>query len=91
LSEKAPPIRGPSTAAIPYVAPVNPINAGRFCGSAINPIMVNAPDPIPAPPKPAIARPKMKAVGFGATPHIKLPSSKSAMATMKYIFSEKYL
>jgi len=41
---------------------------------------IKAPLNIPADPNPAIARPRIKAIEFGAIPHIKLPSSKIPIA-----------
>ena len=42
--------------------------------------MMSAPEKIPADPRPAIARPMIKAIEFGAAPQIKLPSSKIPIA-----------
>lgn len=41
---------------------------------------------MPAAPKPASARPKMRTFMFGATPQTREPSSKSVMADMKTHF-----
>ena len=38
---------------------MKPVNNGRFFGSAMKAMIVNAPEPIPADPRPAIARPAM--------------------------------
>jgi hypothetical protein len=38
---------------------------------------------MPALPNPAIARPMIRALEFGATPQMRLPSSKSEMAARK--------
>jgi hypothetical protein len=38
------------------------------------------PENIPAPPRPEIARPKIKATEFGAAPQTTDPTSKTAMA-----------
>lgn len=45
--------------------------------------MIMAPPNIPADPKPAIARPTMKAVDVGAAPHTTDPSSNRPMAAKK--------
>lgn len=79
------------TEAIPYAAPMRPVNAARLEGRAENAMMVYAPDAIPAPPSPAMARPTMSAVELGATPQIRDPSSKMKMAIKKVVFSGKYL
>lgn len=87
----APPMSGPVTAARPYVAPITPVKVALFLGSAAKAIIVYAPDPTPAAPTPAMARPTIRTGEFGATPQIKLPSSKMKMAIRKLIFSGKYL
>lgn len=62
-------------AATPYEAPSIPIYAGRCLGGADNAIMVKAPEEIPAPPTPVIARPIQSARLFGATPKRKSHNS----------------
>ena len=62
-----PPSRGPMTAETPYEAPMIPRYAGRFSGGARKATSINAPDATPAAPKPAMARPIIKVVLFGAT------------------------
>ena len=44
-----------------------------------------------APPMPANARPKMSTLMLGATPQMRLPTSKMMMARRKADFSGKYL
>jgi hypothetical protein len=66
LSVNAPPMSGPSTAAIPYVAPVKPNSCGRFSGDAEKPTIVNTPTATPEPPTPAIARPTIRVLGHSA-------------------------
>ena len=46
-------------------------------------MIIRAPEKMPADPKPAIARPRMRAVELGATPQTKEPSSKMPMAVKK--------
>ncbi len=46
-------------------------------------IMIMAPEKMPEEPLPAIARPTMNAVEFGAAPHIADPISKTAMEERK--------
>ncbi len=46
---------------------------------------------MPAPPAPAIARPTIRAVLFGATPQMRLPSSKMKTANRKDHLRLKYL
>ena len=91
LDENAPPRSGPTTEAIPYAEPTSPVTRGLCFGLAAKAMIVYAPDPTPAPPSPAIARPTMSAVDVGATPQIKLPSSNKKSAKMKEVLSGKYL
>lgn len=74
---------GPATDAIPYIPPAKPIYVGRFARGEVWVMMSRAPENIPAEPDPAIARPTIKAVDEGATAHIKLPSSNTAMVDKK--------
>lgn len=55
------------TAEIPYEAPIMPRYAGRFSGGARKATRMKAPEKTPAAPSPAMARPTIKAVLFGAT------------------------
>jgi hypothetical protein len=52
---------------------------------------MNAPDATPAAPKPAMARPTIRAVLLGATAHMRLPSSKMKTASRYVHFRGKYL
>lgn len=54
-------------------------------------MIVKAPEPIPAAPTPAIARPTMKTEEDGATAQMRLPSSKIPIASRKVVLREKYL
>ena len=45
--------------------------------------MINAPEKIPAEPRPAMARPTIRAVELGATPQTREPTSKMPMPTRK--------
>jgi hypothetical protein len=58
------------TLAIPYAAPMIPVKAALTEGLTATAIKMYTPDAIPAPPKPAIALPTIKAVLFGETPAI---------------------
>jgi hypothetical protein len=51
--------------------------------------IMSAPEKIPADPNPAIARPRIKAIEFGAIPHTKLPSSNMPIATRYTYLMEK--
>ena len=90
LSVKTPPSKGPITDAIPKVAPMTPVNAGRRAGGAEKAMIVYVPEAMPAPPAPATARPTMSVVELLATAHIKLPSSKIKMLRRKVGLSGKY-
>jgi hypothetical protein len=79
LSVKAPPRRGPATLAIPYIAPINPVYIGRLTRGTEYATIIRAPEKIPALPTPATALPMIRAMEFGATPQMRLPSSKMAM------------
>ena len=50
---------------------------------------MRAPENIPAHPRPAIARPIIRAVDVGATPQTKDPSSKTPIADRKTDLIEK--
>jgi hypothetical protein len=91
VEEKAPPITGPRTAAMPYDIPMKPVYMALFSGLATKAMMVYAPVPSPAAPSPAMARPKIRVVEFGATPQIRLPSSKTRTASKNVNFRGKYL
>ena len=68
-----------------------PVNIGLRLGAAEYAISVYAPEPMPAAPTPAMARPTMRASEFGATPQIRLPTSKMKIERRKVIFRGKYL
>jgi hypothetical protein len=68
-----------------------PVNIGRLFGPAEKAIMVYVPEPMPAAPRPEMARPTMSVVLLGATPQTREPSSKMNMEMRKLIFSGKYL
>jgi hypothetical protein len=53
---------------------------GRLTRGTEYATMIRAPEKIPALPTPATALPMIKAMEFGATPQIKLPSSKMPIA-----------
>ena len=88
LSVKAPPSSGPTTEATPYVPPINPVKIGlRERGTDVA-IRRYAPENTPLEPRPAMARPMIKVVLFGATPLIRDPTSKMAIAMRKTYFME---
>ena len=70
---------------------MKPISTGRFFGSALKATMLVPPTDMPAPPTPAMARPTIRAVLFGAMPQIRLPTSKINTEMMKVILRSKYL
>lgn len=76
----APPSNGPTTLAIPHIAPMMPVKAGRFARGTDLAMMINAPEKMPAPPMPAIARPTMRATELGLAPQIAEPTSNVARA-----------
>jgi hypothetical protein len=71
--------------------PITPVNIGRLFGPAEKAMIVYTPEPMPAAPRPAMARPTMSTVLLGATPQMREPSSKINMEIRKLIFSGKYL
>jgi hypothetical protein len=77
----APPIKGPHTDAIPYIAPRRAPYLALFSSGTDNPIMMKLPANIPADPIPAIALPTMRAVELGEAPQMVDPISKIMMAT----------
>lgn len=80
---KAPPKRGPTTLATPQTAPITPVNAGRFANGTDLAIMMRAPEKIPDPPTPAIARPTIKDIELGLAPQIADPTSNISTAATK--------
>ena len=70
----APPASGPATEAIALTPPTEAKNMGRCFSGTIYAMTVNAPEKIPAPPDPAIARPTISATEVGATPQINEPT-----------------
>lgn len=62
---------------------------GLFWGGAQNAARVKDPVFTPAAPKPAIARPTIRATEEGATPQIKLPTSRRKIASRNVIFRLK--
>jgi hypothetical protein len=68
-----------------------PIIIGRFAGGTVKETILVPPTERPAPPNPAIARPMINALELGATPQIKLPTSKRIMDPRKLHLRLKYL
>lgn len=54
-----------------------PWNMGRFRSGTMGIMRIMEPAKMPAPPRPATARPRMKTGEFGAAPHITDPTSKT--------------
>ena len=74
---------GPTTDAMPKMAPKRPWNKGLFASGIVWTITTTPPEKMPEQPNPAIDRPHMKATEFGAAPQIVDPISKSRMAERK--------
>ena len=72
----APPSRGPTTLAIPYMPPMKPVYTGLFSSGDELANIISAPENKPEAPRPAMARPTMRAIELGATPQISEPTSK---------------
>lgn len=62
---------------------MSPTNIGLFCSGMIFVTIRDDPEKMPADPLPAIARPMMKAVEFGAPPQSAEPTSKVTTAQRK--------
>lgn len=75
-------INRPATLATAKVAPMAPNSAGTRSGAALMATMMYAPEAIPAPPAPAIARPTIKAVLVGAIPKNLLAEQMSRFVNM---------
>jgi hypothetical protein len=48
-------------------------------------MIIVTPEKIPAPPRPAIARPTMKTIELGAAPHMTDPTSNKAIVNKKVL------
>lgn len=83
------PNNGPTTEAMPYIPPMSPVKVGRLAKGTDVAMMRYAPEKMPAEPRPAMARPMISAVLFGATPHMRDPSSKIATAARNTHLMEK--
>lgn len=73
---------------IPCINPFRARNTGRFCSGTISSIRTIAPQKIPAPPKPARARPRIKTRELGAAPQRADPASNKIIQTRKTFFAE---
>lgn len=60
-----------------------PVKAGLFASETDLAMMINAPEKIPAPPIPAMARPTMRATELGLAPQMAEPTSKINTAPTK--------
>jgi hypothetical protein len=67
---------GPTTDETPYTPPVKPLKASLLANGTDVAIMRYEPENTPAEPKPAIARPRIRAGLFGVTAQMRDPSSK---------------
>lgn len=73
---------------IPKIDPISPTKMGRLASGTICATITVAPENMPADPIPAIARPTMKALEFGAPPQMADPTSKISIAIRKTVFVE---
>lgn len=64
------------TEAMPNTAPKAPWNMALFLRGISGTMITMTPENMPADPRPAIARPIINAIEFGAAPHIAEPASK---------------
>ena len=71
---------GPATDAIPYIPPMRPRYAGRWCKGTVREMIRRAPEKTPAAPIPATALPKINPVELGAMPQMKEPISNMTRA-----------
>jgi hypothetical protein len=80
--------RGPATDAIPHIPPISPIYVGRWRRGTLRPTIRMAPEKIPAAPKPATARPRIRPRELGVTPQTREPISKRVKASRNVHFRE---
>jgi len=83
-----PPTTGPSTEEIPKAIPNIDVKVGILRRGTSGIMIIMPPEKIPAEPRPAIARPKMKLAEFGAAPHRAEPTSKTTTDVRKTVFVE---
>jgi hypothetical protein len=88
LSVKVPPKTGPSTDEIPLLTPKREVYIGRFRRGTSGSMIIMLPVKMPAEPRPAMARPRMKAIEVGAAPQSAEPTSKTTRNMMKTHFVE---
>jgi hypothetical protein len=72
---------GPATDAIPYILPKRAPYFALFSSGTEQAMIMKLPAKMPAEPTPAIARPMINAVEFGAAPQMSEPTSKITMET----------
>lgn len=65
-----------------------PVNAGLFARGTDLAMMINAPEKMPAPPIPAMARPIMRAIELGLAPQMAEPTSNINTAPIKVHFRD---
>lgn len=80
FSVRAPPINGPAIAATPKMADIMPRYAGLRDSGITLVVMRTPPENIPEAPRPAIARPTIRAVELGAVVQTNEPTSNIPMA-----------
>ena len=74
---------GPSTDETPNAIPKMDVNIGRLRRGMSGSMIIMPPEKMPADPRPAIARPIMKAVELGAAPQRADPTSKITIEIRK--------
>lgn len=72
----------------PNTVPKIPWNIGLFRSGTNGIMMIITPEKMPAPPRPAMARPRIKAIEFGAAPQTTDPISNSATAIRNTLVGE---
>ena len=85
---KRPPRSGPNIDEAPNDKPNIEVATGRFRSGISGSVIIVPPEKTPADPRPAIARPIMKAVELGAAPHSVEPTSKIRSETKNVYFVE---
>jgi hypothetical protein len=79
---------GAMTDETPNVMPKMEVNIGRFRRGTSGMMIIMPPEKMPADPRPAIARPTINAVEFGAAPQRADPTSKTTMEERNVHFVE---
>lgn len=87
-SVNAPPTKGPATAEIPSIININPLKDALLSRGQEAARTRTEPVMIPAAPHPAMARPTMSELEFGAVAQTRDPILKNTSARMYMIFVE---